>query len=198
MNTQTVAIDFADVRPSGRESRTLKSIPRHVDEEIDDIIRLELPDDEQDKKPSHTQLPAKNHLVLKMDLAHVPAPLLRKIARELTGDECDPRTVLTACRGLTRDSSLFEEAYIMARVRSLTKNQRIPTDLHLPEQSDSMNSMSNTTQSTTKRPLPPPSHPLAVLRLGHLMDHFGIWVVSLLAIQLYCAWKTAGRAIFFL
>ncbi|MEY3898610.1 MAG: hypothetical protein RLZZ214_4132, partial [Verrucomicrobiota bacterium] len=119
---------------------------------------------------------------------------IRRIDQELKNDECDPRTVLNSCRGMARSSLEFENAYIAARIRSLAKHQRVVTDPFVGTPPRAANPPQGSPPPTRKRNPAPPPHPMAVNHLGHLMSHFGIWVVALLATQVWAAWRISAVA----
>lgn len=40
-----------------------------------------------------------------------------------------------------------------------------------------------------QKTFPPRSHPLAVIHFRDLMNHFGIWVICLVVLQVWAAWR---------
>ncbi len=115
--------------------------------------------------------------------------LIRRIEHEMTSNQYDSRTVFSACRGLTRGSAKFDEAYIAARISVLSKPRRPATTTLLSEYPAPEIQPQNFHQPAMHKALPPRSHPMAVIHLGDLISHFGIFVIGLLATQLWAAWR---------
>jgi len=143
--------------------------------------------------PAPALLPDKRHPVLDVDRTVVSTSLIRRIENELRNNEYDPRTVFNSCRGLTKGSLEFEEAYIAARIRSFAKHQRFASDPLLDSRNNPLDAPLNSCRYIMN-PNTTPSHPMAVNHLGHLMSHFGIWVIALLGIQLLAAWRIGAFA----
>lgn len=137
-------------------------------------------------------LPVRSHTVLDADSMLVPASVIRRIEQELRDNEYDSRTVFSSCRGLSRGSRRFEEAYVAARIRSFSKHRRQIIDPLLNRQPCTENPPAELNRYTMMKARPVPSHPLAVIHLGHLMTHFGIWVIGLLGIQALAGWRISG------
>lgn len=165
-----------------------KDTPQLVDEDMDndDALFFELPEGKSNILPCNKSFQENFRLV--PNPADVSASLLRRVRREVSAKDFDPRIVFTACRGLKMGSPKFEEAYIAERIRLFTKNRRSASDYIL------CNPLldkypPNSTNFRTKSQQPPPSHPMAVIHLDHLMRHFGIWVIALSGVQILCVWK---------
>ena len=143
--------------------------------------------------PGPTPVPDRHHAAHDLGRMVVSTSMMRKIEHELIHDECDSRTVFHSCRGLAKGSIEFEEAYVAARIRSHAKQQRISTQpfIHTPPNAGEtlINSKDNSMKGSTY-----PAHPLAVLRLRHLMSHFGVWVIGLLGIQVFASWRISAFA----
>lgn len=115
----------------------------------------------------------------------VPLGLIREIDRELRGGGYDRKILTTACRGLECGSSRFEQAYIAARVQDYSRKADTPTDplpLNPPILITVMPEIQNVSQN-------PADDSQAILHGGHLMEHFGVWIVCLLTLQALSAWK---------
>jgi hypothetical protein len=161
---------------------------RDMDDDVEYFRILEL----TDHLSAYSPLPEKRYPVLDVENMVVSGALMRKIQYELSHGEYDLRTVFNACRGLEKGSREFEEAYIAARIRSSAKHQRNYRDPHLESQL-TLDVLSKThLRPSTTHNLPPPPHPMAVVHLGHLMSHLGIWVMALLGIQVWAAWSMGG------
>lgn len=195
MNTAATPIDFGDYSHPIRLNAAMKPIPQLMEPDPDhDDILLFRSFDELDAPQSSKPLPTKRPTLLDTDRMVLPASVIRRIEHELREDQCDPRTVFQACRGMTKGSRRFEEAYIAARIRSFAKSRRhhITPVLAGPAQTDP--AMNEYRPISRYDLLPPPSHPMAVHHLGHLMRHFGIWVIMLLGLQLWSSVKLSAFA----
>lgn len=117
----------------------------------------------------------------------VPVSLIRQIDRELRMNDCDPTILADDCRGVNRASSLFEEIYITARVHAYTRESASRVD-PLPFSPPFFVTVMPASQSDAHR------HSTAILHGGHLMQHFGIWIVALLTLQLLSAWTIGSLA----
>ena len=190
MNAAISPIDFEEFSSPVRLSSPLKPIPQFVEDDgdIDDMLFFQSLESLDPSSP-HTQLPTGRHTVLDTDSMVLPASLIRRIEHELRDNQHDSRTVLSACRGLPRGSRQFEEAYIAARIRSFAKKRRPASPSLMGKPPEVEVEPEDFYQPTMQKTLPPRSHPMAVIRLGDLMSHFGIWVMGLLGIQLWAAWR---------
>jgi hypothetical protein len=169
-------------------------LQRVMDEVVEDEKFFQLEEDLLEGSHFKTVLPIRQLPVLELDTTSIPASRLRGIAREVSERDYDSQTVFRSCQGLTRGTSPFDEAYAAARIRSFAKSLRIVTDPYLSAQLCIMNPAPET-QHTPPRDLSfLESHPMAVIYLGQLMAHFGIWVIALLGVQVWCSWQTAGFA----
>lgn len=144
--------------------------------------------------PPPAPLHSKRHVVLDVDKLAVSSSLLRKIEQEIKHNECDPRVVFHSCRGLKRGSLEFEEAYIDARIRSSIKQQRVVRDPHLSSEFNMKDEFPHFFQHTNDGKDTMACHPMAVNHLGHLMSHFGLWVLILLGLQFLAAWRLSEFA----
>jgi hypothetical protein len=147
-----------------------------------------------DFMPLPVEQPETRPLVLDVDRMVVSASLIRRIGHELQHDECDPRTVMNSCRGLTKGSLEFENAYIAARIRSFAKHQRNPVYALPGMQSNAGDQLHGSCQNAINSNSPPLPHPLAVVSLGHLMSHLGLWVIVLLGTQAWASWRISAVA----
>lgn len=195
MNTAATPIDFGDYSHPIRLNAAMKPIPQLVEPDLDhDDILFFRSFDELDAPQPHKSLPTRRPILLDTESMVLPASVIRRIEHELREDQCDPRTVFQACRGMTKGSQRFEEAYIAARIRSFAKSRRhhFTPVLAGPAQSDP--AMNEYRPISRYDLLPPPSHPMAVHHLGHLMRHFGIWVIMLLGLQFWSSVKLSAFA----
>lgn len=138
--------------------------------------------------------PEKTETISDAEQMPIPSSLMRRIEHELETKQYDARTVFSACRGLPRGSRRFEDAYISARLRSFAKQRRshtVPTALKPPVAEAQLQ---ESPLFAMQRNLPPRSHPMAVIHLGDLMNHFGIWVIGLLGLQTWAAWRIGSFA----
>lgn len=139
----------------------------------------------------HRLIPDKRDLEGQEQDIAIPASLIRKIERELRDNECDPCIVFEACRNLPRGSRGFETAYTNARIRAYVRQPRRPITPPMMRVANELGSLpslpwnANEASSTY-------SHPLAVMHLGHLMHHFGLLVITLLAAQAWASWKISA------
>lgn len=196
MNTTLLPIDINYFSSPVKSFTRLTPVPRpsEDDSELADSQFFRIQEDKPIRSPFKSPLPARHIPILKVDNTNLPASRLRRIARELSENEYDSQTVFRSCRGLTKGTRRFDEAYIDARIRSFAKCQRISADLYLSEQFRIVNPTPEPAHTDVKKPQPPTSHPMAVIYLGHLMAHFSIWVIALLGAQIWCSWKIAGLA----
>jgi hypothetical protein len=105
-------------------------------------------------------------------------------------DPCEPCTVVNDSAGMTSATERFEEARITAQIQhesrySSTYRMDSPS-FHRPVFVTVMSAFHKLTNSD------PPlefRQSTAVLHGGHLMHHFGIWILALLPIQLLSAWE---------
>ena len=196
MNTTFLTIDHEDFCMPLRSVPRMTPVPRlrQMDMEIADENFFNLEEERLERSHFKTPLPIRQLQVLEVDTTNVPASRLRCIAREVSEKDYDPQTVFRSCRGLTRGTLDFDEAYAAARIRSFAKSQRIATDPYLSAQLCIMNPAPEFPHTPPRNLLPPEPHPLAVFYPGQLMAHFGIWVIALLGVQVWCSWKTAGIA----
>lgn len=178
--------------PTNAATASFKPIP--IFDDLDDDIHFLPVLHPRDGSHVSTPLPSKNHPVLDVDRTVVSTSLIRRIEHEMRNDDCDPRTVFNFCRGLTKGSLEFEEAYIAARIRSFAKHQRIATDPLLATLPDAEGWLLKPRHQDLSRKNPAPPHPFAVNNLGHLMRHFGIWVMGLLGLQILAAWRIGAFA----
>lgn len=114
----------------------------------------------------------------------VPVALMREIDLEVERGDFDPWIAAVACHGLKEGSPPFEAAYIAARVDGFSHRlsrrtgseprsatvcvTTFPTHHRVRESSGS-----RTWEEATR-----------VEHGGHLIHHFGVWVVALLTVQL--------------
>ncbi|MEO5917241.1 MAG: hypothetical protein ABIS50_23625 [Luteolibacter sp.] len=173
-------------------SPSLKPLPKTYDSDAE-ILPFR-PLDSADCLPAIPLLPRKRHSVLDANRMVVSGSLMRRIEYELKHDECDARTVFSSCRGLARGTREFEDAYIGARIRSFNKHQRYSIGPLLGKQPPVDAQPMALSPTATGEQWPPPSHPLAVTHLGDLMSHFGIWVIALLGVQAWAAWRLGAFA----
>lgn len=124
----------------------------------------------------------------------VPLWLIRQIDRELRSNEYDPAIFHGACRGLGYGSGRFEEAYIAARLRNFTRQPALRCDT-IPARQPVRTVRLAEFHSQTGSGFPTSfTRPMAVLHGGHLMQHFGIWIVCLLTLQALSAWQIGAFA----
>jgi hypothetical protein len=189
MNTAKSHINFGDFNfPATTNSQPMITISPH-DNPGADLRVLHMPDPtNQFPQPTFERC----HTVLNADCMVVSASLMRRIQHELEHDECDVRTIFTYCRGLAKGTREFEQAYSNARIRSFMKNQRIYAEPHLNMEFYANSESHLPCQNAMGQNVPPPPHPLAVMNLGHLMSHLGIWVVVLLGVQSWAAWRLSA------
>lgn len=130
----------------------------------------------------------------------VSASVIRRIERELKDNECDMKTVFSACRGLSRGTCEFEEAYVSARILSFATRRKNSTNSFLAAQIEEETQPRDFLRilrdpgSMAPPGSMPPHNPMVVTRLDHLMAHFGIWVVMLLGVQIWSAWWISALA----
>lgn len=147
-----------------------------------------------DHLPVSSPIPEKRNPVMDVDKLVVPCALMRRIEHELRHGECDVRTVFNYCRGLERGTRAFEEAYIIARIRSFARHQRQYSDPAMDRQFNLNTLTQSQIRASLARNIPPPPHPMAVNHLGHLMSHYGIWVIALIGIQAWASWRIGAIA----
>lgn len=194
MNSAASPIDFGDFSHPIRLNATMKPIPQLVEPDLDhEDILLFSSFEELDVPQKKEHLPARRPTLLDTDRMVLPSSVIRRIEHELREDQCDPRTVFQACRGLTKGTQRFEEAYIAARIRSYAKSRRHAVSSVLATAVSQENGFNEYRPISRYDLLPPPSHPMAVHHLGHLMRHFGIWVMMLLGLQF---WSSARLSAF--
>lgn len=119
----------------------------------------------------------------------VASSTLKRIRQEIDNDDLDMRVVISACRGLRRGTSRFEEAYITGRMDTLSLNRPSHTGIpHLMFVEDA-NGLIPGIASAQAGALPQVAgNPFCVFHLGHLINFFGPWLAVLLACQLFTAW----------
>jgi hypothetical protein len=195
MNARIASIDSGDFKsPIGLSPSVSQLSHLHEGDSAGDDILFFRGMDSPVHLVAQKPLPVRRHAVLEADSMLIPASVIRRIEQELRDNEYDSRTVFSCCRGLPRGSRRFEEAYIAARIRSFSKHRRQITDPLLNKQSCTENPSAELNPYTMMKALPVPSHPLAVIHLGHLMRHFGIWVLFLLGIQGLAGWRLSALA----
>lgn len=64
----------------------------------------------------------------------------------------------------------------------------------LGTETDEVDSFLNSCRKITETQAPPTPHPMAVNHFGHLMSHFGIFVIGLLGVQAFAAWRVSAFA----
>lgn len=195
--THTAAFDSYSVHTRATPL-SLQPMPKtnHLDDPDDlrDDVRFLRVLDLTDDFPTPAPLPEKRHPVLDVSRMVVSANHMRRIEYELKHDECDLRTVFSACRGLKRGTIEFENAYIAARIRSFVKHQRVPADPLPCAQTNADDPPQNPLPNTMKQNTPPLQHPLAVNHPADLMSHLGIWVIALLGSQAWASWRISAFA----
>jgi hypothetical protein len=117
----------------------------------------------------------------------VPLSLMRQIDRELKSNCCDPRIVHNSCRGLQTGTSDFEDAYIAARIAAYSRREDFFNEPQSFEQPVYVTTLPAIHHVWNNHHLAPSRYSDGVLHGGHLMEHFGNWVIALLAIQLLSA-----------
>ncbi|MBC8127531.1 MAG: hypothetical protein H8M99_10370 [Gloeobacteraceae cyanobacterium ES-bin-144] len=196
MNTASNTIPFEKYRRTDRQTSSFRLAPQPV--EMDDPIEnnddaLFLPLDETPKSlDAKRPLPGNHPLVLGAESMRVPSSLMRRIEHELREDECDLRTTFSACRGLVKGTSEFTDAYVTARIRNHSRLQRDSTHFILNGQGTAKNSEPLLQQVNQTAFQETSVHPMVVMHLGHLMRHFGIYVMALFGTQVLAAWKMSA------
>lgn len=107
---------------------------------------------------------------------------------------CEPCIIVGNRGGISQGPGHFEEARITAHVEHDSRRSTYRMDspsFHQPVFVTVMPAFHNFTNNYS--PLAR-RHPTAVLHGGHLMDYFGIRIITLLTIQLLSAWKIGAVA----
>lgn len=104
-------------------------------------------------------------------------------------DPCEPRIASDDSGGMTSIADHFEEAHITAQIQHGARHSTYRMDspsFHQPVFVTVMPAFYKLTNS-----FPPLAfrHSTAVLHGGHLIHHFGLWIMALLTIQLVSAWE---------